>query len=256
MKSYSSLTWRLLNLVRHHGFVFFKSIRCMPPIFAWVITLIVCFDTKYIPLSLVSIYVSASMELFFIITWISYVFLSSFNQIAEYISVLKINSRKLYFASKIIFLSFISMLFAVFGCLYPVVLNVIYKTKGIEIFQGGIHLIDVSGSFILYVVVGLLGASVALLFQPNLTKSRDNFSLGMILLFVFLAVTKGEFFTQGNALQYVFYVFPPLIEIGQLFIENTFGLKNLLLAILYGLGYSVTAVSIGYWLHGKLCCHD
>lgn len=252
MNTYYSLPKRMLFLIWHHISVFFKTIRCMPPIFIWLLVLFFCFDTKRIPLPLVPTYISAIIYLFFITAWFSYIFLSSFNQTAEYISILKISSRNLYFISKVISLFVICMGFAMIGALYPVVFEIVCRLKGYTAFENGVHIKDISCSFILYTIVGFLGSAISLLFQPDLTKRRDSLSMFMIICFVFAAVTKNQFFNGQNAFKYLCYVFPPIIEIGKLFAQkDVFSFNNVILATLYGLIYSIIAIFIGFGFYSK-----
>ena len=251
MKLYFDLARRLLNLVWYHAFVFFRTIRCLPPIFVWLLVIYFDYETN-LPLPLVQRYTAIIVGLFFISVWFGYLFLSSLNQSAEYICILKIGDLTLYFVSKVIFLFAVSMGFSLIGALYPICKEIMCWAQGFEAFEGGMKLSFIFGAFVLYTVVSFLGMVLTLLFAPNLSKRRDVFSMVMIIIFALASITKDQIFESQSIFKYASYIFPPVIEIGKLFYnKNIFVMHNLIWAMFYGFIYSTAAIFLRCWLDCK-----
>ena len=172
---------RLYKLVLYHRSIFFRKIRPYPPLGFWLVYLGVAY--QQVPLCIVQNYLASAMISFFVMVWFGYLFLSDFDEVTEHLLLLQVNSRFLYFASKIVFLVAISALVGVVGSVYPIIIKPISLLAGyawtVEI--GAVNFI---GGLLLHFVIGCLGVSAAFLFQPNPEK-RNNSSIATLALMLF-----------------------------------------------------------------------
>jgi len=251
MKLSPNIFRRMLWLIWHHGYVFFQTIRYLPIILIWAIGFFLCFDIKYPPEFAAHGYISSATWLFFSAAWFGYVFLSGLDRTAEYILIMQINSRNLYAVSKVVFLLAVCAAFSLVCCLYPVIINTIYQFRGVTVFPG-LSLSVFSGALLLHFIIGALGISTALLFQPNPMKREDSFSICFTIIFALFSIVKGQIIDQQNPLYFLFYVFPPLLDIINIFYnKNMFTVLDIAHAAAFGLVYSAVAVAAGQWLYNK-----
>ena len=252
MNESSNILLRLFGLAWHHGYVFFTKTRSLIPIVLWISVLYLCFDIDVPPTYAMQGYVSTTPWFFFIIVWLSYMFLSGFNIVEERILILQINSRFLHALSKILFLVALSLVLSLFGCIFPVVVNTISTIRGLSSIPNGIHLMDLFGGFFLNLIIGVLGVSLAYLFQPNPSKHRNDFMSLMLFVFSILAIAKNQIFDLQAPFNYLLFVFTPLFEIIGLFNgKNTFIVADLMSAATYGGIYCLISMILGYCLYNK-----
>lgn len=251
MKLLSSHLQKLFYLVWHHGFVFFQTVRGLPPILIWGLMIGLFYDFRY-PVDIGPTYMTAAPWLFFVMVWFGYLFLTGFNQTAEHIMILQINSRKRYHASRFIFLLSICAILCVAGCVYPLIVHYALRLRGIAFFTNGLRTADFFGAFLLHMIYGGLGVSLSLLFQPHSAKRRDNFSLSMLFLFTLLSYAKDQLVDIYSGFRYSLWLFPPVMDIARRFVgDKTFAAHDLAMAALYGLVYSAVAVTAGQWIYNR-----
>jgi len=250
-ESYKTLA-RLFYLSWHHGHVFFRKLRFLPPVVLWMFVLALCFDINNPPVNAALGYRSTMPWLFFVMVWFGYLFLSSLETVEEYILVLHINSRFLYIASKIVFLVAVLLILSLFGCILPVIIELVFRIRGLVFISGGVSLADFFSSFVLNFSLGLIGVSLAFLFHPNTSKQRDDSSLVLLILFAILAVIKDQIFNLQGVYRYILFVFTPVIDIMQLFFnKDVFVAEDIMLAALYAGVYCLIVMVVGYWLYVK-----
>lgn len=250
-ESYNSLL-RLLYLVWYQGYVFFKKTRSLLPLALWMFVLYLCFDINYPPVYVMQGYLSTTMWFFFVMVWFGYLFFSGIDMIEEHLLILQINSRFLYSVSKILFLVVLSMALSIVGCIFPVIIELVFKIRGLTFIPNGINLTDFFGALALNIIIGTVGLSLAYIFQPNPSKSRNDFTVSTLIMFVILAFAKYQIFNLQGLSGYLLFVFTPIFEIIHLFYgKNEFVMEDVMLAAIYGGIYCLISVAVGYWLYNK-----
>jgi len=250
-ESYKTLT-RLFYLSWHHGHVFFRKLRFLPPVILWLFVLALCFDINNPPVNAALGYMSTIPWMFFVMVWLGYLFFTSLNTVEEHILLLHINSRFLYIASKILFLAAVLLILTLFGCILPIIIELVFRVRGLVFIPGGVSLADFFSAFVLNFSLGFLGVSLAFLFHPNLSKHRDDSSLVLLILFAMLSVIKDQIFNLQGLYRYILFVFTPVLEIGLLTSnKDMFYVRDIMQAALYASVYCLVAMVVGYWLYTK-----
>jgi len=250
MNDLSSTLPRILHLTQHHYSVFLRKIRSYPPLVLWGIVLYLSYEPA--PINIVQGYLSTAIFLFFAMVWFGYLFLSDFDEVTEHLLILQINSRLLYAASRILFLLVVLSAVGALGTIYPVILELTFRIRGLTHIPYGIRLADFFGGFLLHLITGTLGIAVAFLFQPNPSK-RDNANMVFVLImFALSALVKHQVFSFPGSFHHILLVFTPLYEILSLFSNiRAFTARDLALSALYAGIYFSIAIVIGYWLYNK-----
>jgi len=255
VREFTSTAAILFQLVRYHGSVFLKKLKAYPPLALWVFAVYLIFEPIPPPTNVVQAYAAASMWLFFAIVWFGYMFLSDFDTVTEHLLILQTNSRVLYSASKILFMIAVCLVFSLFGSAYPLILEFAFGVMGYTFIADGMGFVDFLGGFLLHVIVGTLGISVAFLFQPSPSKRYNHLEATVLALFTLMAFIKHDvldFEIFQGFLRYVLLVFTPVHEILTLFSgRSVFAARDLIFVMVSGGIYFALAVIVGYWLYNK-----
>jgi len=239
---------KLFYTVRYHYSVFFRKIRSLPPLVAWVLTLYLMYERP--PVNVVQGFLSASMFLFALMVWFGYLFLSDFDTVTEHLLILQTNCRMLYAASKVVFLVTICLAVSIVGGFMPVIMTIAHHVQGVPYMPYGMRVADFFGGILLHFIAATLGVAVAWLFRPNHTNRSEGFDIVLMILFTIMAFVKHQIVTLPGVTRYVFVVFTPVYEIFGMFSEEAaFSAGTLALATLFGAAYFAVAMVVGYRLY-------
>ena len=167
--------------------------------------------------------------------------MESVDSVSEQILLLKIEKRNTYYLSKNVFVFLLGAPLSLIGVVFPVLVNAVY---GFTLFVKPLTLWDVLCSFILHIIIAILGASLGIVFQPRCMKNRKE-ALMFVTLIAIISITKTSINNTFSLTKYITWIFPPLGDITIYFNKNDcFNAAAMGKAALYGCVYSVVLLYI------------
>lgn len=228
-----------MELIRYHFIVYIKTNKYLMPLLVWVMIMFTTYMQR--PLEIVSSYMVSLGALLFVATWINITYLDSVDQVGEQIMLLKVSTRRMYYASKITFMLLLGAVLGVIGVFFPVVKNVV---NGGDMFTRSFTPMDIISAALLHFVVACICTSVALIFQPQVMKNRKLSLLCTVLALLF-GLLKLAIRDDFPVSKYFLWIFPPMSDILSKFSNiDIFYLGSLCKASALGIVYSLVLVII------------
>jgi len=228
------------SLIRYHYSLYVKTNKFIMPALLWVIFLNFSYSQQN-RLEFVSSTLLSISFLFFIILWVAISYMESVDSVSEQILLLKIEKRNTYYLSKNVFVFFLGAALSLIGVLFPILLNAL---SGFTLFARPLTLWDVLCTFILHIIIAILGASLGIVFQPRCMKNRKE-ALMFVTLIAIISMTKAGIIDTFSHAKYITWVFPPLSDIILYFGKNVyFSAATMGKAVLYCCVYSAILLFI------------
>ncbi|WP_243146002.1 hypothetical protein [Clostridium chromiireducens] len=176
------------------------------------------------PVDIVGSMISSAAFIFALMAWIGFTYCNDVELIAEEVLILKLKSHTRYWISKIIFMSIVGIFFSILSIGLPIIYNLICN-----IFKYPILFSDVLVSFLIHVPLSIIGALIGMLLQPRIISNRKMAILGAIFV-VLMSIVKGPVITEFPYAKYIMWVFPPINEISQAYLNFMhFNISNLII---------------------------
>lgn len=227
------------NLISYHNRLYLKTNKYIMPALAWIIFLIINYSQKWD--NIVSSTLVSITFIFFVMLWISMTYMESVDPVAEQIMLLKVKNCNTYYHSKNIFVFLLGAELSIVGVAYPVMKNVL---SGFTFFTRQVTLWDIICTFILHILVAILGGTIGILFQPRCIKNRKEAVLGISAVAI-ISIAKTGINGRFIFAKYVTWIFPPLSDILAFFSNNEyFSLVSMVKALIYGCIYSAVLLFI------------
>ncbi|BBF41416.1 ABC transporter, permease protein [Lachnospiraceae bacterium KM106-2] len=195
------------ELVWYHMHLYFKTNKWVMPFLVWILSLVVSYSVKPVHVGS-SILVSAGIS-FFISLWLGITYYDNVDPVAEQITILKVQNRRLYDISQFLFLGVIASLLSTTGVLFPSIKNV---TDGLDLYTRTLHVFDMICSLWIHLVLSFLGIGLSMLFQPRIMKNR-KFAILLMACISVLAISKSGMIDSAPPLKGLLWVLPPLSDI-------------------------------------------
>jgi len=226
------------SLIKYHYQSYIKTNKFIMPVLAWFVFLNFLYTDK--PLVVSSILISISF-MFLIMLWIGITYMESINPVSEQILLLKVEKRNIYYRSKNAFVFILGAALSLFGVLFPVLKNAM---SGFRLFSRPLTVWDILCAFILHIIVAILGASLAIVFQPRCMKNRKE-ALMFVSLIAIISITKTGINNTFIFTKYITRLFPPLSDIILYFNKNDFfSISAMGKSVLYICAYSAILLFI------------
>ncbi len=208
-----------------------RSYKYTAPLLIYFVIIAVMYSTK--PAYVMSSYAVTCIFIYAISAWISFGFIDNEDVVQQQLTILHIKNQNIYYLCKILFLWIFILILDVFTVYYPI-LNGAFIRK--------IVVSDIIIALISHAIVGLLGITVASLFNSRLVKDRKMAILFLNLIIIVSTVQKPivQLFPFlkwiGAAVPPVYLILDKVGTIDYVNVENIF---NILFAFAIALIYSL-----------------
>lgn len=154
--------------------------------------------------------------------------------------LLKVRKRSTYYRSKYLFLVLLGSIVSLSAIAYPLFQNCV---NSFAMFQRSITVQDIAAAFILHVAASIMGAAVAIAFQPMCMKDRKMALLFMTFVSI-VGLIKDGIIQDVPAFRFILWIFPPLSNLVTLFddCDSFSGISVLMAAGLGGI-YSLLLIA-------------
>lgn len=214
-----------ISVLKYNLKMYMKSYKYIMPFLVFIIYMGVSY--YIIPVSIVGSMISSATVIFALMTWIGFTYCNNVDLIAEEVLILKLKSHTRYWISKIIFMSVIGLFFSVLSIVIPIICNLIYK-----IFKDPVTFSDVFVSFLIHMLLSIIGALIGMLLQPRIISNRKIAMIGAIFI-VLMSIVKEPVNNAFPYAKYIMWFFPPINEISKAYLNLThFNMSNLIIPLI------------------------
>lgn len=186
------------NLIKYTLHDYIRSHKYFPPISTFMILIFVFYT--YTPNPIIDSYAVTAVILYIISAWVCLSILQLDPPVQRQLMAIQVRSWNRYYVSKLISAVIISSILSVYALLYPIVFNMFSEPVTLTI---GLV------SFANYLILGILGVSLASLFSKVIMKSAINSFGGLTLTIVLSLAAIGIERVLPSFLKNVLWVIPP-----------------------------------------------
>ncbi|MEJ8764865.1 MULTISPECIES: hypothetical protein [unclassified Oceanobacillus] len=186
------------NLIKYTLHDYIRSHKYFPPISTFMILIFVFYT--YTPNPIIDSYAVTAVILYIISAWVCLSILQLDPPVQRQLMAIQVRSWNRYYVSKLISAVIISSILSVYALLYPIVFNMFSEPVTLTI---GLV------SFANYLILGILGVSLASLFSKVIMKSAINSFGGLTLTIVLSLAAIGVERVLPSFLKNVLWVMPP-----------------------------------------------
>lgn len=186
------------NLIKYTLHDYIRSHKYFPPISTFMILIFVFYT--YTPNPIIDSYAVTAVILYIISAWVCLSILQLDPPVQRQLMAIQVRSWNRYYVSKLISAVIISSILSVYALLYPIVFNMFSEPVTLTI---GLV------SFANYLILGILGVSLASLFSKVILKSAINSFGGLTLTIVLSLAAIGIERVLPSFLKNVLWVIPP-----------------------------------------------
>ena len=204
------------GLVKYHLQQYFKTNKFVMPFAVFLIMLCSHYSVK--PLAIIDCLLASSMMVFLIMVWIGGTVCDLENEVSEQILILRVQSKKKYYFSQVLFLLILSLIISLIGIIFPVIQNVI---NGNQLFERSIVVSDLAGGFVILFLSAFVGGALGELSHPRIFKDRK---IGIIFIFLLAVLTlaKGAMIKQTPWMKLILWILPPIWDVSCLFADREY----------------------------------
>lgn len=186
------------NLIKYTLHDYIRSHKYFPPISTFMILIFVFYT--YTPNPIIDSYAVTAVILYIISAWVCLSILQLDPPVQRQLMAIQVRSWNRYYVSKLISAVIISSILSAYALLYPIVFNMFSEPVTLTI---GLV------SFANYLILGILGVSLASLFSKVIMKSAINSFGGLTLTIVLSLAAIGIERVLPSFLKNVLWVIPP-----------------------------------------------
>lgn len=186
------------NLIKYTLHDYIRSHKYFPPISTFMILIFVFYT--YTPNPIIDSYAVTAVILYIISAWVCLSILQLDPPVQRQLMAIQVRSWNRYYVSKLISAVIISSILSAYALLYPIVFNMFSEPVTLTI---GLV------SFANYLILGILGVSLASLFSKVIMKSAINSFGGLTLTIVLSLAAIGVERVLPSFLKNVLWVMPP-----------------------------------------------
>lgn len=186
------------NLIKYTLHDYIRSHKYFPPISTFMILIFVFYT--YTPNPIIDSYAVTAVILYIISAWVCLSILQLDPPVQRQLMAIQVRSWNRYYVSVLISAVIISSILSAYALLYPIVFNMFSEPVTLTI---GLV------SFANYLILGILGVSLASLFSKVIMKSAINSFGGLTLTIVLSLAAIGVERVLPSFLKNVLWVMPP-----------------------------------------------
>lgn len=186
------------NLIKYTLHDYIRSHKYFPPISTFMILIFVFYT--YTPNPIIDSYAVTAVILYIISAWVCLSILQLDPPVQRQLMAIQVRSWNRYYVSVLISAVIISSILSAYALLYPIVFNMFSEPVTLTI---GLV------SFANYLILGILGVSLASLFSKVILKSAINSFGGLTLTIVLSLAAIGIERVLPSFLKNVLWVIPP-----------------------------------------------
>jgi hypothetical protein len=215
----------LISVLKYNFKMYMKSYKYIMPSFIFILYIGMAYYIT--PVDIVGSMISSAALIFALMAWVGFTYCNDEDLIAEEVLILKLKSHTRYWISKITFMSVVGLFFSTLSIGLPIIYNVIHN-----VFKYPITFSDVFVSFLIHVPLSIIGALIGMLLQPRIISNRKIAMLGAIFI-VLMSIIKGPVINEFLYAKYIMWVFPPINEISQAYLNFMhFNIPNLIIPLI------------------------
>ena len=215
----------LISVLKYNLKMYMKSYKYIMPFLIFLIYAAITYWMK--PLDIVGSMISSATLIFALMIWIGFTYCNNVDLIAEEVIILKLKSHTRYWMYKIIFMSILGLIFSLLSIGVPLIINLIYN-----IFKYPVTFSDVFVSFLIHMPLSIIGALIGMLLQPRMISNRKMAMLSAIFIVV-MSIAKVQVLKEFPYSKYVMWVFPPINEISEAYLNfKHFNIHNLIVPLI------------------------
>lgn len=215
----------IISVLKYNFKMYMQSHKYIMPFFVFMIYMGMAYYIT--PVDIVGSMVSSAAFLFVLMTWIGFTYCNNVDLIAEEVLILKLKSHTRYWISKITFMSVVGGFFSVLSIGVPMIYNLICN-----VFKFPVTFTDIFVSFLVHMLLSVIGALIGMLFQPRIISNRKMAILGSIFIVV-MSIVKGPVINEFPYVKYIMWIFPPINEISKAYLNLMhFDMPNLVMPLI------------------------
>lgn len=201
---------KMTELVKFQLQIYFRGNKFVMPLALTSVFIYMIYSTM--PVTVVDSILVSCYFAFLTMVWIGFSTSSDENPVMEQIQLLRIQSRWLYYMSKMVFLVTIGGLVSCICTFFPVVQNLL---NGGNLFTRQLTGYDVLNGLILLIGYSFVGGAMGSLLHPRVMKDRKT-AVALTALLTLLSLTR-KAWMKNTPLRVLAWCFPPVDKVAEVY---------------------------------------